>query len=141
MDITHQPDALRTLLTTARRIAVVGCSNKPDRDSFRIAQYLIEAGYDVIPVNPVLPEILSRKCYPDVAAIPGSVDIVDVFRSPEHLPGVVDDAIRARARAVWMQLGAGNPAAATTAAAAGLLVVVEQCIMVVHRSLQIPRVS
>lgn len=125
MDISNDPRALRSLLETSRRIAVVGCSPNPERDSHRIAKYLVGAGYDVAPVNPGQDRILGRDCYPDVASIPGAVDIVDVFRSPEHVPPVVEDAIAARAKAVWLQLGVGNEAAEKRASEAGLLVVSE----------------
>ena len=135
MDISLDKRALRNLLETTRRIAVVGCSPKPDRDSHRIAKYMIGAGYDVIPVNPGQDKILGRDCYPDVASIPGGVDMVDVFRSPEHVPPVVEDAIAAKARSVWLQLGVGNEEAERRASEAGLLVVSEQCLMVVHRNL------
>lgn len=135
MDISNDPRALRNLLESARRIAVVGCSPKPDRDSHVIARYLIGAGYDVVPVNPGQSRILDRECYPDVTSIPGGVDIVDIFRSPEHVPPVVEEAIAAKAKAVWLQLGVGNEEAEKRASEAGLLVVSEQCIMVVHRSL------
>lgn len=135
MDITNDPRAVRSLLETARRIAVVGCSLKPDRDSHRIAKYLIGAGYDVVPVNPGQTRILERDCYPHVVSIPGGVDIVDIFRSPDQVPPVVEDAIAAKAKAVWMQLGVGNDEAAKRAGDAGLLVVMEQCIMVAHRSI------
>ena len=135
MDISNDPRALRNLLETSRRIAVVGCSPKPERDSNVIASYLIGAGYDVVPVNPGQTRILGRDCFPDVTSIPGGVDIVDIFRSPEHVPQVVEDAIAAKANAVWMQLGVGNDDAARRAMEAGLFVVIERCIMVVHRSL------
>jgi predicted CoA-binding protein len=126
---------LRDLLETSRRIAVVGCSPKPERDSHVIARYLIGAGYDVVPVNPGQASILGRTCYPDVKSIPGSVDLVDVFRSPEHVPPVVEDAIAAQAKAVWLQLGVGNEEAERRAVEAGLRLVTERCIMVVHREL------
>ncbi len=135
MDISNDDDAIRALLRTAKRIAVVGASPKPDRDSHRIARYLIEAGYEVIPVNPGQTEILGRRCYPDLASIPGKVDLVDVFRSPEHVPGVVEDALAAGAGALWLQLGAGHDGAVRRAAEAGMDVVSEQCIMVVHKVL------
>jgi uncharacterized protein len=125
MDISNDRRALRSLLETSKRIAVVGCSPKPERDSHMIARYLIDAGYDVVPVNPGQPKILGRTCYPDVASIPGPVDIVDIFRSPEHVPPVVEDAIAAKAKAVWLQLGVGNEGAEKRASEAGLLVVSE----------------
>jgi len=135
MDISNDPRALRNLLETSRRIAVVGCSPNPERDSHRIARYLIDAGYDVVPVNPGQTKILGRTCYPDVVSIPGPVDIVDIFRSPEHVPPVVEEAISAKAKAVWLQLGVGHEGAEKRASEAGLLVVSEHCIMVVHRGL------
>lgn len=135
MDISNDSRALRNLLESSKRVAVVGCSPKPERDSHRIASYLIDAGFEFVPVNPGQSRILDRKCYPDVASIPGGVDIVDVFRSPEHVPPVVEDAIAAKAKAVWLQLGVGHEGGERRASEAGLLVVSERCIMVVHRSL------
>jgi len=135
MDISNDPRALRNLLETSRRIAVVGCSPNPERDSHMIARYLIDAGYDAVPVNPGQTQILGRTCSPDVASIPGPVDIVDIFRSPEHVPPVVEEAISAKAKAVWLQLGVGHEGAEKRASEAGLLVVSELCIMVVHRGL------
>ena|SRR5688572_32280816 len=135
MDISNDSRALRNLLETSRRIAVVGCSPKPERDSHAIAKYLIDSGYEVFPVNPGQAEILDRPCYPDVASIPGGVEIVDIFRSPEHVPPVVEDAIASKAKAVWLQLGVGNEDAERRASDAGLMVVSEQCILVVHRRL------
>ena len=139
MDISADRDAIRNLLQEARRIAVVGSSPNPARDSHAITKYLIDAGYDVIPVNPGQEEILGRKCYPTLSAVPGPVDIVDIFRSPEHVPPIVEEAIAAKAKSVWMQLGVGNAAAAKRAAEAGLKVVVERCIKVDHSALRIPR--
>lgn len=140
-DITDDRDGLRRLLESARRIAVVGVSPKPDRDSHIIARYLVDAGYDVIPVNPGQDRVLDRPCYPDLRSIPGAVDIVDIFRRPEHVPPIVEEAIASKAKAVWMQLEVGHPEAARRAVEAGLDVVVDRCIMVVHRSLRIPRSS
>jgi hypothetical protein len=135
MDISNDPRALRNLLESSRRIAVVGCSPKPDRDSHAIARYLMDTGYDVVPVNPGHARILGLACHPDVASIPEPVDIVDIFRRPEHVPPIVEAAIAAKAKAVWMQLGVGNEEAAQRASEAGLLVVVERCIRVVHGTL------
>ena len=135
MNISNDTRALRSLLETTKRIAVVGCSPKPGRDSHAIAKYLIDAGYEVFPVNPGQDRILDRPCYPTVAAIPGGVDLVDAFRSPEHVPPVVEDAIAAKAPAIWLQLGVGNEEAEERASEAGLTVVSERCILVVHRAL------
>jgi hypothetical protein len=137
-DITRDRARLRDLLAGARRIAVVGASPNPTRDSHRISQYLIHQGYDVVPVNPAQEEILGRRCFPTVRDVPGTVDIVDIFRRPEHAAEVVDDAIAAGAKSVWFQLDTLNEEAAARAAAAGLAVVKDACIMVVHQVLRIP---
>jgi len=128
-------EEIRGLLTRARTIAVVGLSPDPARDSHRVAAYLQRHGYRVIPVNPAVGEVLGEKAYPDLASVPVPIDIVDVFRKPEAIPGIVDDAIAVKAKAVWMQLGLAHNAAAEKARAAGLEVVMSKCIMVQHRGL------
>jgi uncharacterized protein len=122
------------ILTTARTVAVVGLSDKPDRDSYRVAAYLQRHGYRIVPVNPATAAILGEKSYPDLASIPGEivVDVVDVFRKPEFVPAVVDAAIARGARVVWMQLWIAHNAAAEKARAAGLAVVMDRCIKVEH---------
>jgi len=133
----HEPDdaALRSLLESIRRIAVVGLSPKPHRDSHRVAQYLLDRGYEVVPVYPREETILAAKVYRRVQDIPGGVGLVDVFRRSEELPGVVEDAVAARAPAIWFQLDCVNEAAAARAAAAGMNVVMDRCIMVDHARL------
>lgn len=133
MDITRNREAIRKLLQGARTIAVVGASPNPTRDSHRIGQYLISAGYEVIPVNPQYAEIHGVRCYPTVAAIGRPVDIVDVFRRPEFAGEVVDDAIAAGAKCVWFQLETADKVEADRADAAGLATVRNACTMVVHR--------
>jgi hypothetical protein len=128
-------DAIRQLLQEARRIAVVGLSPKPHRDSNRIARYLIDRGYEVVPVYPREDEILGLRVYRSVLDIPGGVHLVDVFRRSEHLAQVVDDALAARAPALWFQLGCIDDAAAARATAAGASVVMDRCIMVDHARL------
>jgi predicted CoA-binding protein len=135
MIITDDPEAIRRVLLGSKTIAVVGCSNKTDRDSYQIAQALIHRGYDVIPVNPGATEILGRKCYPDVKSIPRKVDIVDVFRAPEHIPQVADDAIAAEVECLWLQSGIIHDAAAKKASDAGLYVIQDRCIATLHRVL------
>jgi len=129
---------LRGILGQARTIAVVGLSDKPDRDSNEVARYLQAEGYRVVPVNPMLTEVLGEKSYPSLTAIPPDVkvDIVDVFRRSDQVPPIVDEAIARGGRVVWMQLGVEHPAAAATARAAGLTVVENLCIMVQHRRLK-----
>ncbi len=125
---------MRDLLARARRIAVVGASVRPDRDSHRIFEYLRRCGYDVVPVNPAVSEVAGVPAVPSLAGA-GAVDIVNVFRAPEHVPAVVDDAIATGAPALWLQYGVVNAAAIARARAAGLLVIEDACIMVEHRRL------
>jgi predicted CoA-binding protein len=130
-----QNAGISELLERARTIVVVGCSPKPDRDSYRVAAYLKAAGYRVIPVNPVAEEILGEKVYPDLASIPGDIeiDIVDVFRRPEHIPAVVDAVLDRGAGALWLQLGCSHAESERRAADAGLEVVSDRCIKVEHQ--------
>lgn len=123
---------IRALLTKPTTVAVIGCSDDPHRDSLRIALLLKSKGFRVIPVNPNLaPETLrsslGERCYPDLASIPERIEIVDVFRRPEHLPQIAKDAIAIGARVLWCQLGVINLDAAAAARAAGLTVVMDRC--------------
>lgn len=111
-----------------KNIAVVGISDDPGRPSYDIASFLDEHGYNVIPVNPNLAEWKGKKCYPDLKSIPVKVDVADIFRRPEAVPPIVEEAIAIKARAIWMQLGIVNEEAATKARAAGLDVVMDKCI-------------
>lgn len=125
---------VRQLLASARTVAVVGLSDKPDRDSHRVAAYLQQVGYRIIPVNPNLTAVLGEKAYPNLRAIPEPVDVVDIFRKPDAVPEIVEDAIAIEARAVWMQDGIVHNAAADRARAAGLVVVMNKCLMREHRA-------
>ncbi len=126
---------LQTLLRQARTVAVVGLSDRPDRDSHRIARYLLQAGYTIIPVNPGITTVLGLKAFPNLKSIGKPVDIVDVFRRPQFVPDVVDDAIASGAKALWLQYGVVHDQAAERASVAGLQVVMDRCIMVEHRRL------
>lgn len=128
-------DTIRQLLESTRRIAVVGLSPKPHRDSHRVARYLLDRGYDVIPVYPREERILGQKVYHRVQDIEGPVDLVDVFRKSEDLPSVIDDALTASAKALWLQLECIDEAGARRAAAAGATVVMDRCLMVDHARL------
>jgi hypothetical protein len=128
-------DRIRILLAGARRIAVVGLSPKPHRDSNLIGRYLLERGYGVIPVYPREETILGQRVHRRVQDIPGGVDLVDVFRRSDDLPGVVEDALAAKAPALWFQLDCVHEAAAARATAKGALVVMDRCIMVDHAAL------
>ena len=126
---------IRKILRDSKTIAVVGLSPKPNRPSHRVAAYLMASGYTVIPVNPGQDEILGKTCYPNLQAIPMPVDLVDIFRRPEAVLPVVEDAIGIGARYIWMQEGIVNEAAAAKAEAAGLDVVMDRCTMIDHMNL------
>ena len=126
---------LRALLERTRVIAVVGHSDNPARTSYRIAAYLRRAGYTVYPVNPTVETIDGQPCLPALAAVPEPIDLVDVFRRSEYLPGVVEDAIAVGAGAVWAQLGVAHPDALRLADAADLPLVMDLCIKIEHQRL------
>lgn len=123
------------ILKSYRNIAVVGLSPKANRPSYQVAAYLLAAGYNVIPVNPGQAEIMGRTCYPDLLAIPGPVEIVDIFRRAEEVGPVVEQAIAIGAKVVWMQQGIVNEEAAARARSAGLMVIMDRCLKVDHQSL------
>ena len=128
-------DEIKKILESSKTIAVVGLSDKPERDSYKVAEYLKNQGYTIIPVNPARAEILGEKSYPDLESIPSPVDIVDIFRNVDAIPGIVDEAIRIKARVVWMQLGLAHNASARKAAAAGLAAVQSRCLKIEHQKL------
>ena len=127
---------IQQILKETRVIAVVGLSPEVARDSYRVAKYLKEQGFRVIPVNPTASEVLGEKSYPDLKAVPVKVDLVDIFRRPEFVPEIVQQAIAIGAKAVWMQEGIVHEQAAETARKAGLDVVMDRCAMVEHRALK-----
>ncbi len=126
---------IEELLRTSRTIAVVGLSGRRLRPSYGVSQYMQGAGYRVIPVNPHFDEVLGEKCYSDLDAVPERVDIVNVFRRSEFVAPIVEAAIRIGARAIWMQEGVADEAAAARAREAGLFVVMDRCILKDHRRL------
>jgi predicted CoA-binding protein len=126
---------IRRILERDHSIAVVGFSHSRPRAGYYVPAYLQRQGYRIIPVNPYLEEALGEKAYPDLLAIPDPVDVVDIFRRPEHIPAVVDQAIRIGARAIWMQLGIVNQEAAKAARQAGLDVVMDACMLAEHKRL------
>jgi len=127
------------ILNSSRTIAVVGLSPEPDRPSYNVARYLKEQGYRIVPVNPRAKEILGEPCYPDLNSIPGAVDAVDIFRRSEEVLAIVEEAIRIGAKAVWMQEGVIDEAAAARAREAGLLVVTDRCMLKEHRGIKAKR--
>ncbi len=130
----------RDILTRARTIAVVGLSDKPERDSHEVGRYLQAQGYRIVPVNPMVTEILGERSYPSVSAIPSDVpiDIVDVFRKSDQVPPIVDEALSRNVPTIWLQLGVENPAAGARARRAGAHFYENSCIRVAHRRLKIP---
>lgn len=133
MSLLHTTEEIRRLLESSKRIAVVGLSPKPYRDSNSVSQYLLESGYEVIPVNPTVHvPIFGLEVYPDLASVPGKIDIVLVFRRSDFVPEIVDAAIAKAAKVVWMQSGIVNIGAAQKASDAGLDVVMNDCIRTEH---------
>ncbi len=141
MDFVNPPDdEIRAILSRPATVAVVGCSNDPDRDSLKIAKLLKSKGFRVIPVNPqlapdALREEFAERCYPDLDSIPEQVDIVDVFRRSEYLPEIAEQAARKGARILWGQLGVFNLEAAERAQKAGMTVVMDRCPAIEYRRL------
>ena len=115
-------------------VAVVGCSPKRERASNQVAQYLMEAGYRVIPVNPAHRQIFGETCYPSLRDIPEAIEVVDVFRKAEHVAEIIKDAIEIKAKAVWLQDGIEAPEAVELARRSGLRVVTDDCMMRQHLS-------
>jgi predicted CoA-binding protein len=122
-----------SILKSCHVVAVVGCSANEERASYRVAKYLKEHGYKVIPVNP---EVLGEVCYPDLTSIPESVEVVDIFRKSEDVPSIVEQAVKIGAKAVWMQEGIVNDNAAGQARAANIMVVMDRCMLKEHQHLQ-----
>lgn len=131
-NVTEQEVA--EVLKQSKTVAVVGISHKEDRDSHKVAKYLKEHGYKIIPVNPKYKEVLGEPCYPDLKSIPEHIDVVDIFRKVDAIPPIVDEAIAVKADTVWMQLGLAHNEAAEKARCAGLSVVMNKCIKIEHHN-------
>jgi len=123
------------ILNKYRNVAVVGASSNPERPSHRVVSYLMKHGYHVMPVNPNEQKILGKTSYPNLSSIPEKVEVVDIFRRPEDVMPIVDEAIKIGAKVVWMQEGVINEEAAAKAGEAGLLVVMDKCMRKQHISL------
>ena len=126
---------IKDLLRGAHTIAVVGLSSSRFRASYGVSQYMQSAGYRIIPVNPNEREVLGEKAYARLEDVPEKIDVVDVFRRSEFVPEIVDAAIRVGVRAIWMQEGVSDEAAAERARDAGLFVIMDACILKEHRRL------
>lgn len=132
MSTVESDDALRDLITGTNTIAVVGLSPRENRDSHRVASYLQQQGFRIIPVNPNADEVLGERSYPSLSDVPEHVDLVDVFRRPEYVPDIAREAVEIGARAIWMQIGVVSEDAARIAGDGGLQVVMDRCLMVEH---------
>jgi hypothetical protein len=128
-------EEINDILRTAKAIATVGLSTSPAKVSFGVATYLISQGYRLIPVHPSADKILGQPTYPDLGSVPEPVDVVQIFRPPEEVPGIVEQAIQIGAKVVWMQQGIVQEEAAEKARAAGLRVVMDRCMRTEHRRL------
>ncbi len=127
-------DQITELLRKARTIAVVGLSSSPFRASHGVAAYMQSQGYRIIPVNPEITEALGERAYPSLLQVPDPVDIVNIFRRPQFVPEIVDQAIQRRVPAIWMQETVIHAEAAEKARRAGILVVMDRCILKEHRA-------
>lgn len=126
------PDILKSM----KNIAIVGLSNKPERTSNEVGSYIKKAGYTIFPVNPGYDTVLGEKCYASLTEIPEPVDIVNIFRRSEDIYPIVVEAIKIKAKVIWMQLGIENQKAARLANDAGLKVVMNRCIKIEHSNLR-----
>jgi predicted CoA-binding protein len=128
----NTPKTIGAILDQCRTIAVVGLSSNSSRPSHGVARFMQRNGYRIIPVNPNESEVLGEKAYPDLASVPVPIDLVDIFRRSEEAAAAVDEAIRIKARAVWLQEGVIDQAAAESAEGAGMLVVMDRCWLKEH---------
>jgi len=127
-------DPIYDLLKRVKTIAVVGLSDSPLRPSHGVSAYMQAQGYKIIPVNPQIAEALGEKSYPSLLDIPGKIDLVDVFRRPEYVDEIVDQAIKLKIPAIWLQEDVINERAAEKARKAGMFVVMDRCILKEHRA-------
>lgn len=139
MPVPSSEGTIRKIIADFKRVAVVGMSSNPEKASHVVGRYLKDHGYDVIPVNPSAGEILGMKVYKSLGEIPGGVEVVDIFRPPQDVLPVVEEAIAAGAKAVWMQEGIVNHEAAELAEKNGLLVVMDRCMLKEHKKMSVSR--
>ena len=138
MEITKKTDPIYELLSRVKTIAVVGLSDSPLRPSYGVSAYMQAQGYRIIPVNPQIAESLGQKSYPSLLEVPielaKTIDLVDVFRRPEFVDEIVEEAIRLKIPAIWLQEGVINERAADKARKAAMFVVMDRCILKEHRA-------
>jgi predicted CoA-binding protein len=130
---TTQTDQISEILSSAKNIAVVGLSSSPLRPSYGVTAYIQSAGYHIIPVNPGINGALGEKAYPTILDVPEKIDIVNIFRRPEFVPEIVDQAIQLKVPCIWMQEEVVHEAAAEKARNAGIAVIMDRCILKEHR--------
>jgi uncharacterized protein len=136
MPVTNAtPEEISDILRKYKKVAVIGMSKNPEKDAYRIPEYLSKNGYRVVPVNPSADEIMGQKSYKRLIDVPGEVDIVDVFRPSEDVPNYVQDVIQKKPKVFWEQLGIHNPEAEEKIASAGIKVVYDRCMLQEHRKL------
>jgi predicted CoA-binding protein len=129
------PEQIRALLREVKTVAVLGLSDNPARPSYHVAEALQGFGYRIIPVRPAQTDVLGEKAYASLAEVPMVPDLVDVFRAPEYVAGIVDECIAKGVKRLWLQEGVVNEAAAEKARAAGMVVVMDRCIFKEHVAL------
>lgn len=130
------PEEIAGILKRYKTIAVIGMSKNPEKDAYRIPEYMMKNGYTVIPVNPSTDEILGQKSYKRLVDVPGEVDIVDLFRPSDDVPNYVPDVIQKKPKVFWEQLGIHNPEAEDKIASAGIKVVFDRCLYQEHRKIR-----
>ena len=133
LPVVNDPSRITELLKTAKTIAVVGLSDSPLRPSYGVSDYMRSHGFRIVPVNPTIQEWMGEKAYGSLLDVPEKIDIVDVFRRPDAVPDVVEQAIQIKAPAIWLQEGVIHDKAAERARQAGMFVVMDLCILKEHR--------
>lgn len=128
-------DKIKKLLTESKTIAIVGLSGNALKESFKVAEYLKSKGYKIIPVNPAKEMILGEECYPDLKSVSVKIDIVDVFRNIEAVPGIVEEAISIGPRAIWLQLGLSHSESESKAEKSGIVFIQSRCMKIEHSRL------
>ena len=134
----QNPQVIRRTLLGSRTVAIVGLSPNPLRASYFVGYYLQRHGYRIVPVNPKEQEILGETCYPSLSAIPFLVDVVDVFRRPDAVPAIAEEAVKIGAKTLWLQFEVISPEGAAIARAGGLDVVMDRCMLKEHIKLGSP---
>ena len=126
------PAIAEQILRSFRVWAIIGCSSRPWRASHGVSRYLLSQGYDVVPINPTVPEVLGRRSYASLADVPVPIDVVNVFRAPDALPAIAEEAVKVGAGCLWCQFGVINEEGARIAEEGGMTVVMDRCLKVEH---------